>query len=376
VYLKLVAAPFFAAGLLAQPAAAGPLTEKELTDLRSRVVIVARREPMKFELGTAGRGLGTLPLALLGPVGSMANIGISSARVAHGGKELLHRYEIADPADFISRQLAERLRGPAGLGDVRWLEAEQPGDWSRPESFRPITPRGMAIVDVRTGHWGIHAFLSDWNRYRVYYEARARVYDPWRSREYAIAKAYYLDDYEKAEDAPTLEELLADDAAMLKSKLRFASIQVAESLRSELLADGAAEGSAMKEMRHFASRYTAAWCSQDPASVASFFSPQGSLKINDGAPHVGREAITEAARGFMRDFPDLVVSMDRLERNGERWIYRWTLTGTNTGPGGTGNPVKISGYEDWKIGPDELVAESLGHFDPQDYARQLAGNRP
>ena len=40
-------------------------------------------------------------------------------------------------------------------------------------------------------------------------------------------------------------------------------------------------------LRDFAVRYTAAWCSQDPASVAAFFSPAASLTVNR-APAVGR----------------------------------------------------------------------------------------
>jgi hypothetical protein len=49
------------------------------------------------------------------------------------------------------------------------------------------------------------------------------------------------------------------------------------------------------------------------------------------------------------------------------------LTGTNTGPGGTGNSVLISGYELWKIENDGLIAESRGHFDVAEYERQLRG---
>lgn len=59
----------------------------------------------------------------------------------------------------------------------------------------------------------------------------------------------------------------------------------------------------------------------------------------------------------MTDFPDPVVRFDRLEENGGRVLYHWTLAGTNTGPGGTGRAVKISGYEDWRLGTDRLIAE-------------------
>ena len=106
-------------------------------------------------------------------------------------------------------------------------------------------------------------------------------------------------------------------------------------------------------------------------TVASFFAEGGSLKINDGSPSVGRTAITAAAQGFMTAFPDLVVRMDRLGVDGERITYHWMLAGTNTGPGGTGNPVRISGYEEWRFDADGLSAESRGHFDEAEYQRQL-----
>lgn len=118
----------------------------------------------------------------------------------------------------------------------------------------------------------------------------------------------------------------------------------------------------------FARRYTDAWCSHDPAQVASFFSLQGSLTVNGGTPAAGRAAIVELARSFMTDFPDLYLVMERVEQKGERTEYHWTLTGTYKG---TGKRVRISGYEEWKFGPDGLVADSQGHFDAAEYQRQL-----
>lgn len=124
-------------------------------------------------------------------------------------------------------------------------------------------------------------------------------------------------------------------------------------------------------LRDFAARYTAAWCSQNPASVAGFYSPAGSLTVNNGAPAVGRNAITEAARSFMTAFPDMRVVMDELLVHGDRIEYRWTLSGTNTGPGGTGHQVRISGFEVWQMAADALIASSQGHFDAAEYQRQL-----
>ena len=127
----------------------------------------------------------------------------------------------------------------------------------------------------------------------------------------------------------------------------------------------------MELLREFATRYAAAWCSQNAASVAAFFSPEGSLRINDGAPSVGRGAITKAAQDFMAAFPDMRVVMDDVRVKGNRIEFHWTLIGTNTGPGGTGHRVRISGFESWQIGADGLIAVSIGSFDGAEYQRQL-----
>lgn len=128
------------------------------------------------------------------------------------------------------------------------------------------------------------------------------------------------------------------------------------------------------KLRSFGERYTKAWCSQDPDEVAAFFSADGSLTINGGAPSVGSEAISRAAASFMTAFPDLVLTMDGVSVEADRVIYRWTLAGTNTGPGGTGRQVLFSGFEEWTMSADGLIAQSLGHFDEVDYRRQLGSS--
>ena len=127
----------------------------------------------------------------------------------------------------------------------------------------------------------------------------------------------------------------------------------------------------IEQLKDPGARYAAAWCSQDPTSVAAFYEENGSLTINDGDPSIGRAAITEAARGFMDAFPDMIVTMDEINLGEHHAIFRWTLAGTNTGPGGSGNVVHISGYEEWAISQNNLIAESQGHFDEADYNRQL-----
>jgi hypothetical protein len=125
-------------------------------------------------------------------------------------------------------------------------------------------------------------------------------------------------------------------------------------------------------VRGFARSYTDAWCSRDPAAIARHFAPGGTIAINGGEP----VEATEVARSFISAFPDIQVFMDDVVFRGETVEYHWTFTGTNTGPGGGGKWVRISGYEEWVLGDDGLVLESQGHYDRNEYERQLEHGAP
>ena len=131
-----------------------------------------------------------------------------------------------------------------------------------------------------------------------------------------------------------------------------------------------------ENLTDFATRYAAAWSSQNPASLAAFYAENGSLTVNDGTPSVGRAAITATAQAFMTGFPDMRVKVDRVSQDGSHAVFHWIWTGTNTGPGGTGKSVRLRGYEEWTLGSDGLIAESKGHFDDAEYQRQLKFGAP
>jgi steroid delta-isomerase-like uncharacterized protein len=124
-------------------------------------------------------------------------------------------------------------------------------------------------------------------------------------------------------------------------------------------------------LHDFATRYTAAWCSHDADAVASFFAEDGSITVNEGDPAVGRAALAEVFQGFFDAFPDTVVIMDHIRGAGYKAIYSWTYEGTNTAPGGTGHAVRFSGWEAWAFSADDLVQQSIGTFDVDEYERQL-----
>lgn len=146
--------------------------------------------------------------------------------------------------------------------------------------------------------------------------------------------------------------------------------------QNEQTADSTTETTKKNDMEtnylsDFGEKYAKAWCSQQPDSVAAFFAEDGSLTINNATPAVGRAAIAKSAAGFMTAFPDMIVSMDSMPTTTKGTEFHWTLTGTNTGPNGTGKKIRISGVEIWKFNNDGLIKESMGSFDADEYNRQL-----
>ena len=125
------------------------------------------------------------------------------------------------------------------------------------------------------------------------------------------------------------------------------------------------------DLNLFTRNYAQVWGSNRPEFVAMFFAENGSLQVNDGEPAIGRNAITNVAKGFMDTFPDMIVSMDSLATKSDKTRFYWTLTGTNNGTNGTGNKVKISGFEEWILNENGLIKESKGYFDEKEYKGQL-----
>lgn len=125
----------------------------------------------------------------------------------------------------------------------------------------------------------------------------------------------------------------------------------------------------------FAVRYAEAWSSQDPEAFSMFYAENGSLRVNDGEPSVGRDAIEETARSFMMAFPDMVVRLVDLRQTNDHVEFHWHWTGTNSGPGGTGSAVDLEGYEQWTLAEDGLILESRGYYDEAEYERQLNTSR-
>ncbi len=106
--------------------------------------------------------------------------------------------------------------------------------------------------------------------------------------------------------------------------------------------------------------------------MAGCYEDTASLTINGGTPSTGRKQLAATAASYMEALPDLRVSVDQVLVAGDSVFWVWTLTGTNTGPAGTGKPVRVSGIEVWTMGESGLAANSIGYYDAETYERQIA----
>lgn len=131
------------------------------------------------------------------------------------------------------------------------------------------------------------------------------------------------------------------------------------------------EKSEYDKMLEFGQKYTDAWNSKQPEKMASFYALNGVLTINLGKPAIGRKQLEETAKSFMEAFPDMVLTMDSLTADNGIYRYYWNFKGTHNGPGGTGNKVDFSGFEEWTMNEQGLIQNSIGTFDAEDYQKQL-----
>ena len=133
------------------------------------------------------------------------------------------------------------------------------------------------------------------------------------------------------------------------------------------------QNSDYEKMVEFGKNYTNAWNSLDPEKVVSFYAEDGTLTINNGTPSAGRDQLAATVKSYMEAFPDMILVMDSLIEDSGTYKYYWTFSGTNTGPGGTGNKVKFSGFEHWTMNDNGLVQTSIGTYDAVDYNKQVNG---
>lgn len=141
-------------------------------------------------------------------------------------------YALDDPATNIRDKVYDSLSFEL---NVRRAESEGP-----PLSDDHVEAVGRAVgregwlLDVKTLHWGIAPDPKFWTRYLVQVQARSRLIDLDRGR--VVWQATCDGSESDAPKGSVLEELKADDAAVLKERLAAAAERCASELVAHLFA--------------------------------------------------------------------------------------------------------------------------------------------
>ena len=125
-----------------------------------------------------------------------------------------------------------------------------------------------------------------------------------------------------------------------------------------------------KSLENLATKYTEAWNSAIPENVAACHLSSSRITINQGEPSVGYKELTAMAAGFHSDVPDLLLRNDGIRAAGNHVVFLWTFTGHHSQ---SGNPLNVSGWEEWEIDDLMNITSSLGWFDVDNYERQVEG---
>jgi hypothetical protein len=169
-------------------------------------------------------------------------LAMSASRVVQGsfaelmtagdGDTIVKTFNIADPALAISARLTPLVAAHYQTSNTAYLADRDSEDDSVSDLTRAAAGRGI-VIDVETRSWELRYFPFDWRHYQVNYSARARLIDATTGRQIARETC----DYSSGDDepSPTYDELVRDNAMLLKAKLDAAAASCVGTLAKTLL---------------------------------------------------------------------------------------------------------------------------------------------
>jgi hypothetical protein len=206
-------AVLFSLALPAAAAAAEPIADRPL--------LAVHEDPAPFLFQSVGRLWSGMPVVAAEPViGPFIGPFITRGAQTDGGRKLVEEFKLADPAPAISSALG---RETCTIVACRTL-------------VQDVEDNALTL-SVRTTNWTLTHLGTAWDRYRISYKVDARLLDGARNKVLASAEYVYSEKYDDTNKAPLLEDLLRDDAALLKSKFHEVEPLAVAELKEEIEED-------------------------------------------------------------------------------------------------------------------------------------------
>ena len=180
-----------------------PAETGALDKLNGQPVVYTTRDRASFSAMTAGKAA----FALIGAVAMLA-----------AGAKILDENQISDPSTELGEKLAKSLEAKYNTQTAG--APIKTADGNIDQMAKDSSDAKFAI-DVQTINWGFAYFPFDWSHYRVLYVAKARLIN-LETKQVVAEDGCQI--YKKEnENAPTYDQLMANQAALLKDMIKAAT---------------------------------------------------------------------------------------------------------------------------------------------------------
>ncbi|SHG53918.1 hypothetical protein SAMN05428948_0932 [Massilia sp. CF038] len=139
---------------------------------------------------------------------------------------------IVDPARDISQELVSAFEAAKGARRADGVLAV-PDAIKVKDIARAARGRARYMLDVETEKWGLSTFATDWFHYDLHYQASARLIDTESGA--VVASGVCKDKPDDKARAPNFDQLMIDNAALLKSRIATAALECVATLKAKML---------------------------------------------------------------------------------------------------------------------------------------------
>lgn len=139
---------------------------------------------------------------------------------------------IVDPARDIAQELVNAFEAQRGArrADGVLVVAD---DIKTKDIAKAARGRARYMLDVETEKWGLSTFATDWFHYDLHYQASARLIDTESGA--VVASGVCKDTPDDKARAPNFDQLMIDNAALLKTRIATAALECVASLKAKML---------------------------------------------------------------------------------------------------------------------------------------------
>ena len=185
--------------------------------LNGKTLVVVTHKPGPFVAVTAGKGA----FGLLG-----------AAAMYSAGRAQVIKFGIIDPAIKIRSTLVDGLKTKYNL-NVKQNNSAPLENRSFSSILRTYKDKADLILDYRTFEMGYYYYPTKWGRYRVRYIGKLQLINS-KSKK-VIASSSCISIHGDKNNPPKKNQLLANNASMIKAFLAKATTRCSQILKTEIL---------------------------------------------------------------------------------------------------------------------------------------------